>query len=187
MKRTMFRSLLMTSLLGLAATAAHAQREPVPVMNFEDIPVASSTDKRLSADQVRQAIEAAGAAKSWQMAPKAPGMLEATHWKGEKHVVSVVVTYDADKYSVRYLRSVNMKYAYSNRADFDPKVRDGKEAAPDRDAAVQRQREAFVGRPESAYAKPAPIGVIHPFYEHWVRELLGGVREQLTRAQPADR
>jgi hypothetical protein len=182
----MFRSLFLTSVLGVAAAVAHA-REPVPVMNFEDIPVASSTDKQLSAEQVRQAIEAAGAAKSWQVAPRATGMLEATHWKGEKHVVSVVIAYDASKYSVRYLRSVNMNYAYSSRTDFDPKVRDGREAAPpQREIEVQNQRQAFAGRPESAYSRPAPIGVIHPYYEHWVRDLIVGVQAQLAAAR-ADR
>lgn len=181
----MLRSLLLTGVLGLAAAAAHA-REPVPVMNFEDIPVAGSSGRQLSSEQVRQAIEAAGVAKSWQVAPRAPGMLEVTHWKAEKHVVSVLIAYDASKYSVRYLRSVNMNYAHMSRADFDPRVRDGREAAlPQRDIEVQRQREAFAGRPESVYAKPAPIGVIHPSYEHWVRELIVGVQEQLARA--ADR
>ncbi|WP_181179034.1 hypothetical protein [Methylibium rhizosphaerae] len=182
----MFRSLLLTG-LGLAATALHA-REPVPVMNFEDIPVAGSSGRQLGAEEVRQAIEAAGAAKSWQMTLRAPGMLEATYWKAEKHVVSVVIAYDATKYSVRYLRSVNMNYAQASRADFDPKVRDGREAAPpQRDIEVQRQREAFAGRPESVYARPAPIGVIHPAYEQWVRQLIVGVQGQLALARTADR
>jgi hypothetical protein len=183
--KTALRACLVTCLLGWAAVA-HA-RDPVPLMNFENIPVSLSTDKRLSDDQVHKAILAAGAAQSWQMLEKGPGRLEATYWKGNKHIVVVTIAYDAEKYSATYLRSVNMKFALTGKPAFNPKVRDGKEAEPTYDSAVQKQREAFAGQPDSPYAKPAAPGVIHPFYEQWLRDLLGGVRQQLKLAESAGR
>lgn len=184
----MFRSLLLTGVLGLAVATAHA-REAVPVMNFEDIPVSLSTSKKLSAEQVHQAILTAGTALAWQMVEKGPGTVQAIYRKGRgsRHVVFVMITYDAEKYSASYAWSLNMKYEEVASPSFDPKVRDGKVPDPDRESAVRQQLEAFAGQPETAYAKPAPGGVIHPYYERWLRELLTTVRVQLSLADAAVR
>jgi hypothetical protein len=179
----------MAGLLGWAAMA-HAQRQPVPVINFENIPVALSTSERLSGDQVRKAIVAAAAAKDWEVQEKAPGTFTASYQKGNKHLVTVAISYDSEKYSVRYLSSVNMKYqdvapVSTNR--FSPRVRDGHVPAPTNESTVQKHLDEYATLPETPYAKAAPKGVIHPFYEVWLRDLLGGVRAQLTIAAPVAR
>jgi hypothetical protein len=179
MKNTI-RTFLLAGLLALAA-AAHAQRAPVPIMNFENIPVSLSTEKRLTVEQVRYALLAGGAAASWEMAQKSPNTLEATFRKGEKHTVVVLITYDAEKYSAQYVSSINMKYEDVQPVDPRAAANSGTTPSHLENAAI-KQSELFAGQPETPYAKPAPRGVIHPFYERWVHDLFKNVRVQLKLA-----
>lgn len=71
--------------------AAVAQRPPVPVMDFKDIPVSASTAKKLTADQVAQAIRAAALSERWSMELLGEGILQATFVKESKHTVIVTI------------------------------------------------------------------------------------------------
>lgn len=163
--------------LSLAAVTAQAQRLPVPVMNFENIPVSLSTDKPLSAEQVRRALVAGGASAGWEMAPKGEDRLEATYRKGDKHTVVVAIEFGPTRYSLRYVSSVNMKYADSTPPGYERTGAFGTRSPAS--AAAEAQDKLFAGKPEAPYERPDPKAVIHPFYERWVHELLDAVRLQL--------
>lgn len=85
-------------------------REAVPVVNHDDIAVTTNSGKTPSAAQIKQAIVAGASARSWSIAPQADGKLLATLNVRGKHSIVVDVSYTADKYSLRYKDSSNMKF-----------------------------------------------------------------------------
>lgn len=166
-----------TLALAAAAAGAQAQRAPVPVVDFEDVPVAQATSARLSPALVRLAFTAAGGSNGWTIKPDGDGRLEATYAVRDQKIV-VTVVYDADKYSVRYKDSVNMNY--------QKREPDGVYGAPHAKQmeahALKAQRERFQDRPETPYGRSTPLVMISPNYELWVRDLLNGVRFALQMA-----
>lgn len=173
----LIRAWLLVALLSLAS-GAYAQRQLVPVVNFEAIPVAMSTSKALTAEQVKAAFIGAADGTPWELVPKGPGVIEATYRKGNKHTVVVEVTHDAQTYSVRYVSSVNMKYEADPR-NYEALYTNRQSGATAAELAAKKQQESFSGSPDAPYAKPDAKAVIHPFYERWVHELLDGVRKKL--------
>lgn len=85
-------------------------REAVPIVNYDDIAVATNSGKSPSADQVKQAIIAAASNKSWSIARQPDGKLQATLVVRNKHTIVVEIACAADKYSLRYKDSINMKF-----------------------------------------------------------------------------
>jgi hypothetical protein len=85
-------------------------RTPVPIINHDNIAVATNSGKTLQLEQVKQAIQSAAAAKTWSIAFQSDGKLLATlHVRG-KHTIVVEIAYAADKYSLQYRDSTNMKF-----------------------------------------------------------------------------
>jgi hypothetical protein len=163
---------------------AHAQRSLVPVVDFKNIPVATGdAARKLSADQVRQAIMTAAAAERWDITPVREGVLLATYRKGDKHRIDVEISYDAQSYSVVYKDSYNMRYTPEETlASPYPRSTTSQQEAWARQsqaAAAQKQAEQFADKPESAQAVVRKGVVIHPFYERWVRVFIDGVNRQL--------
>jgi len=120
---------------------ANAQRQPVPIVDHENVAAVTASGKGASADQVKAAFRAAGAKLQWEMSDAGNDKLRGTLIVRNKHTIIIEVSYGDNKYSVKYLNSVNMKYGI------------GPEGEP----------------------------VIHPFYNRWVDQLLGGVRSELAR------
>lgn len=103
--------LALAALLSIASMQASAQRQPVPVINHENMLVENSSGKKLTPEKVKQAILAAPAPRPWQFSEPGPGRLIATlHVRG-KHTIVTEITYSGDQYSIRYKDSVNMKYS----------------------------------------------------------------------------
>jgi hypothetical protein len=154
----------------LAGCALHAQaqRETVPVVDFENIPVGMSTSRALSEEQVRQAISAAALLERWDISPKGDNLLQAVFVKDGRHTVVIDVAYRADSYSFTYKDSAHM-----NAAPPDP-VR----AGTGQDAA-EKQRQSFARNPETRYAVVRPDVLIHPFYETWVHRFAESVSRQI--------
>lgn len=107
MKSKLVAALLIASTLVAAPAIA---REAVPIVNYDNIAVAVSNEKAASADKVKQAIQAAAAAKGWSVATQADGKLLATLEVRGKHSITVEIAYSAEKYSLTYKDSSNMKY-----------------------------------------------------------------------------
>lgn len=91
----------------IVATPAVA-RDSVPIVNYDNVAVATSSGKAASAEQVRQAITAAAAGKGWTVAEQGDGKLQATIVVRGKHTVVVDIAYAADKYALTYKDSINM-------------------------------------------------------------------------------
>jgi hypothetical protein len=167
--------LLKLALLTLVAAfcmQARAQRTPVPVVDFANIPVAQSAAKALTADQVRDAIGRAAAAQSWTVSQVGEGELEARFVKNAKHTVVVAIRYDATRYAVAYKDSIDMKFE-ERSLQMDTQLYR---------SAAQKQKEQFVTDPLTAYAVVRRDALLHPFYERWVRQLLAGIGAQLGTA-----
>ena len=79
----------------------------VPIMNVNDSPVASSSSKPLSDEQVRGAIIRAGSALGWQMKEEGPGLLRGTLLL-RTHSATVDIPYSATSFSIKYRSSVNL-------------------------------------------------------------------------------
>ena len=98
--------------LVLAMASAHA-RGVVPLANFENQKIVTSTGKPAAPQAVREAIVRAGTAgaRKWDIAPTADGktLLATTRW--EDHMLVVRIEPAAETYSVRYADSVNLKYS----------------------------------------------------------------------------
>lgn len=109
-------ALLIALACGLSAMPAMAQRALVPVINHEDLPVSTMSGASPTADQVRQAIEAAAMARDWEVREVAPGQLVASLLVRNKHQVSADISYSPVAYSIRYRDSVNMKYKAGDAA-----------------------------------------------------------------------
>ncbi|MGZ3237666.1 MAG: hypothetical protein ACXWIN_05300 [Burkholderiaceae bacterium] len=167
---------------GLSFTAS-AQRTPVPILDFKDIPVAVSTNKSLTAEQVGQAIRTAAEYGQWEVTQAGDGVLSAK-LRQSQHVIAVAINYEPDKYSVTYLYSLNMKFA-PNAARINETVYYGGRGSlvknPRMDA-IENQQVFYKNNPEFQYAV-AETAVIHPYYDVWVRNLLNDIRKQLHLAQ----
>lgn len=174
--------LVLFALAACISFTVAAQRTPVPVVDFKDILVSASTATPLTAEQVKKAITTAALAERWDVTPVADGVLEATFVKGGKHTVVVTIPYTADKYSVLYKSSIDMKYAVVGSGDLRrPVGSEGRYRSDQAATDAVKQRARFEKSTESRYAVAREQGVIHPFYEDWVHHLLDGVRRQLQQ------
>jgi hypothetical protein len=140
-------------LLGAISTTAVAQRALVPIVDYKDVTVATSSGKPVTAEQVRDAIVAAGKRLTWDMAFAANNGLVGTLVVNNKHTISVDIGVAADKYSVKYRNSINMKYGLSGRPLY----------------------------PSAANPTPEGVPVIHPAYNQWVQTLVTAIDAELRK------
>ena len=141
-------------LLGMLSTVAIGQRALAPIIDYKDQPVVTGSGKPVSAEQVRDAIVAAGKRLNWQMAFTANNGLVGTLVVSNKHTISVEIGVAADKYSVKYRSSINMRYGVT-----------GKPPYPNAANAV---REGLPG--------------IHPAYNDWVKDLVTAISDELKKS-----
>jgi hypothetical protein len=80
-----------------------------PIVNVTDQPVVTVEGKQLTADQVRNAILAAGTGLGWVMTPVSPGLVNGRLMLRD-HVAVVDVRYSATTYSITYKDSTNLNY-----------------------------------------------------------------------------
>lgn len=155
MKTILFAAVVVASILG--ARPGLAQRLAVPIVDHPDVAVATGSGKRLQAEQVKAAILAAAKEKGWGLAFEPSGKVLATLVVRNKHTVMVEIAYSAEKYSLTYRDSINMKYSPgSDRTPYD------------------------LSSSMRGYRQPAGP-VIHPFYNDWVRELKDAIRLELLK------
>jgi len=100
-------------LLGVAA-AGLAGCRTAPVMDVVDAPVIEPAGgPKLTADQVKLAIQRAGATLGWQIKEVQPFLLEGTlHLR--THMAKVNIPYSAERYSIVYKDSQNLQYDGTN-------------------------------------------------------------------------
>jgi hypothetical protein len=67
-------------------------------------------------EKIAQALKLTGAARGWQVANEAEGRMELTNLVRSQHEATIEIGYDANGYTVRYLRSVNLLYGEQLRS-----------------------------------------------------------------------
>lgn len=130
-------------------------RAPVPLINYENIAIATTSGQPLQVEQVKQAITTAAASKAWTVAYSTDGSLLATLVVRNKHTVVVKIDYDASKYSINYNDSKNMKYGI---IDVQATI-----VSSNKDQSHNGQAE------------------IHPFYNRWVKDLKDAIHAELLK------
>ena len=93
----------------LAASSAHAART-APIVNYEDVLVASGNGKPLSAEQVRKAVITGASRSRWAASAQPGNTVRVTYNRGG-HIAVADVVYSAKSYSIRYVDSTNLNYA----------------------------------------------------------------------------
>ncbi|MDQ5877720.1 MAG: hypothetical protein QG638_452 [Pseudomonadota bacterium] len=111
MKLSLARICAVIALVTIPLTAQ--AREAVPIVDYPDNTIFTSSGQALTTDQVKNAIVTAATGRSWQVAKGAKGEeLQAMLQVRGKHTVVVTITYSAQAYSILYQNSTNMKYSY---------------------------------------------------------------------------
>ena len=100
--------------LTMLSMSAYAARSAVPLVNYDNIAIVTSSNKAPQLDQVKQAMRVGAAVKGWTIEEAADGSLTASIVVRDKHKVSVKIDYDASKYSIHYKDSAVMKYEVNN-------------------------------------------------------------------------
>jgi hypothetical protein len=100
---------LLAAVLAFVALNAHA-RSGVPILNHEAVPAITASGKPASAEQIRAAMQAAGAPRGWQITPAGNGKALAVLNVRGKHSISADISYAAGQYSIKYRDSTNMNY-----------------------------------------------------------------------------
>ncbi len=85
----------------------------VPIRNLEDIPIAISSGRTVSLDEVRSSIVKAGVELGWEMKAEGSNQLLAT-LKVREHITVVDILFTATIYSIKYRSSTNLGEQYGN-------------------------------------------------------------------------
>lgn len=93
----------------LAASSVHAART-APLVNYEDVLVASGNGKALTTEQVRKAVIAGASRGHWTASERPGNTVRLTYSRGG-HSAVVDVAYSAKSYSIRYADSTNLNYS----------------------------------------------------------------------------
>ena len=103
------------AIAALVATSAYAQRQPEPIVNYENLPVTTTSGKPPSAQQVKQAIINGATARKWTVTHTADGQkIHVKLFVNNKHTVVAEIENTDTSYSIRYLNSIDMKYSVLN-------------------------------------------------------------------------
>ena len=97
------------SLLLLASASVWA-RTPEPVVDLLDQSVATASGKAVTAEEVQQVVIRAAEAKKWLVTLQPDGKALASLSWNNKHTIVVELVSKADRYSLTYNDSINMKY-----------------------------------------------------------------------------
>lgn len=147
-----FRMFVAGFLIATCATSASA-RSSVPIVNFDNVGIVTTSGKKLDNDQIKQVISKAAAIHEWTTSPAGDYKVIAMVDVRGKHTATVEISWTPDAYSIHYKSSVNLNY---EEKAFGP--------------AIQH-------RTERGSFDPAPIAdkilvpAIHPNYNKWVETL----------------
>ncbi len=105
-------ALLRTIVVAAAfAVAPAAQARTSALMDPGKIALTPPSGQTTSAAKVRNALVLAGLARGWTLADDQPGRLKLSFNKGDKHRVTIKVSYDDRSFEIRYVDSYNLNYA----------------------------------------------------------------------------
>jgi hypothetical protein len=84
-------------------------RNPVPVVNHDNVLVATASGTMLSSEQVKSAILAGAAHAGWSSTAQEDNIIISTLVVRNKHTVVVQIAFSPTQYSIKYHSSINMK------------------------------------------------------------------------------
>lgn len=107
-------SIVVLVMSGLVIPNAYA-RSSVPIVNHENIAIATGSGRTLTAEEVKAAIIEAGARTRypWTVSGSEAGILVATTLVRGKHTAVVTIRYSDNNYSVIYRDSSDLNYKVS--------------------------------------------------------------------------
>jgi len=152
----LLRTIVFTT-AALISTGIHAQRQPVPIVNHENMAVVTRSGNAVTAEQVKKAIMdgAVAGKRRWDIAHTAAGKVQATY-RVRTHTIVTEIENTATTYSIRYVSSINMKYE-----------------------VAQPSQQFSTTSPAISYKEGTPL--IHPFYNTWVQELIEAIRGEMLK------
>jgi hypothetical protein len=94
------------------ASAAHAQRTPVPIVNHENVVIVTGSGKAPGIAAIKKAIVTAGQAgkRKWTVAQAVDGSILQATYQVRTHTIVVDIAVQETSYSVRYASSIDMRY-----------------------------------------------------------------------------
>jgi hypothetical protein len=95
--------------VAFVALNVHA-RSSVPIIDHDGVPAVRASGQPASAEQIRSALQTAGAARGWQITPAGNGRALAVLNVRSKHSISADISYASGRYSIKYRDSSNMNY-----------------------------------------------------------------------------
>jgi hypothetical protein len=104
------KSIVSLSVMLFLIVGSAACSHTVPIVNYENMPIISRSDKTLSLDDINKAINIAAVQKNWQISNVSPGQATATLVVRGKHTIIVSITYTEKEWSLKYKDSDNMHY-----------------------------------------------------------------------------
>lgn len=160
MKNLLVVACLSISLLTLSHEAC--ARETVPIVDHIDVPVVTGSGKRAAGDKVRDMIAAAATSGKWEISTGSEKntLVAALHVRN-RHTAVVSIPYSADKFSIKYQNSTNMRYQLA-------------EPAPTGSIDLSK-----INSPAQAIQAGTPM--IHPSYNKWVQDLLHSIQSELKK------
>jgi hypothetical protein len=151
------RAIILAALAIVPVTAM--ARDAVPIIDYVDTPIVTTTGQPVTSAQVANAITAAAVAYKWDVA-KSPSqeLLVATLRVNNKHTVIVSIPYSPQSFSINYQDSINMKFSLAANT--------GGYESPD-----MPKRNNF----------DSGTRLIHPYYNKWVQQLRSAILSELRR------
>ena len=105
----MSKLLIRLLLVSLASTVVIGCRLTYPVHNVDNVAIVSTVGKRLTHDQVKEAITHAGAGLGWKIRESVPGHIVATLYV-RNQMAMVDIRYNVSSYSITYRHSDELNY-----------------------------------------------------------------------------
>jgi hypothetical protein len=133
-------------------------RDSVPVVNYEDRPISTTSGKPLSAAAVRELLVSAGDRYEWVFTDVGTDRLLGNLSWHDKHSIEVEITYSPERYSIRYRNSKNLNY----------------DGAPPPALAY-----GYTAGKGNSYQVGAPI--IHPEYNKRLKQLVDRIDFELRK------
>lgn len=153
------KKLLQIIFLSVFVTIGVQARDTVPLINYEDVNIVTSSGKKPTMTQVKAAIVAAAqtpmrssGGQTWVMKETSANQMTGTLDVRDKHHITITVTYNENKFSVVYKDSVNMHYE------------------PTKVAQAPMSTVIVSDKPH-----------IHPYYNNWVKSLVNNIRREIQK------
>ncbi len=97
--------------LALFVSGSALARPPVPMTEVVEQAIATTSGNALPIEQIQQAIRTAAEGRKWVVNQQPDGVMVASlSWNANKHTIVVTIASTAERYTITYKDSINMRY-----------------------------------------------------------------------------